>query len=353
MVEKMLKEKPRGAGRSVDSGAEGTKKRREKGRLAQRVFRQKQIDTIRILKDENQKFRDAIAAISAAATGDQVILNRAIKDARRIAGTNDSSDNANNDHADSHQTTDLVPKPSFAGALSEMPGYGYRHDATIDQTYHWSPQPNFQISDLLSAPANDMHLRITAAPAEIVPYLGTEAYTVAGQIHWIAMAYGYSAAKALREATPSVHLNKYASEAFAKTMQYASIDDVLSVLRGRLMYRKHGFMAGDDHGGYDPWTARAIMMIIVDRCAPVERHLLFTAFDVAERLRNELGASRFAKLEAALAGQASISWIAVTRSFTRELAFHAICYGEGPRWRAEHIVAAARRWILGTSLLTQ
>ncbi|ETS78110.1 hypothetical protein PFICI_10172 [Pestalotiopsis fici W106-1] len=342
-----MSKRARDVGNPLDSSPEGTKKRREKGRLAQRAFRQKQIDTIRILKDENQKFRDAIAAISAAAAGNQTALGHAIEDAQILAGTGRQgskvvgrveSNPSSNEAADS--SIEAAPKSPVC------------EEDVIGPVDDWSHQNNFEAANLLPSPSNDLALKITGAPEEIAPYLGPAAYSVAGQIHWIAIAYSYASAKALREAASSLHLNKDSSRAFGKTLQYVTIDDVLCVLRGRLMYRKQGFMAGDENQGHDPWMAKVVMMTIVQNCAPSDSNLLFTAFDVADCLRCELG-DRFAQLEAALAGTATDSWAAVTREFVRELAFQAICYGAGPRWRIEHVVEAAQRWAVGTSLLRQ
>ncbi|KAF7542091.1 hypothetical protein G7054_g78 [Neopestalotiopsis clavispora] len=346
----MLGKRSRDVESPLDSSAEGTK-RREKGRLAQRVFRQKQIDTIRILKAENQKFRDAIAAISAAAIVDQTALTHAIKDAQTLAAPGQESKAAKRVKPNTVSNEKGASTTVTAPAVSEYQSYNY---GTRPADY-WSHQSDFTVSNPFSSPSNDLALTISGAPEEIIPYLGTEAYSVAGQIHWIAMAYGYSAAKALSEAKPSLVLNEYAAQAFGKVLKFTTVDNILCVLRGRLMYRKQGFMAGDEDlmGSYNPWLAKALMMTIVQNCAPLERHMLFTAFDVADCLRWELGAARFAKLEAALAGTATHSWVSVTRELVRELAFRAVCYGEGPRWRVEHVVDAARRWAIGTSLLPQ
>ncbi|KAK0720148.1 hypothetical protein B0H67DRAFT_552379 [Lasiosphaeris hirsuta] len=71
--------------------------RRERGRLAQRAFRRRQIDTIRELREDNQALREAIDQISRAAArgpaqshNDQASLQAAIQNAFRVAGLNSS-----------------------------------------------------------------------------------------------------------------------------------------------------------------------------------------------------------------------------------------------------------------------
>ncbi|KAB5575432.1 hypothetical protein GE09DRAFT_1264803 [Coniochaeta sp. 2T2.1] len=64
--------------------------RRERGRLAQRAFRQRQIDTIRALNDENQELKDAIDRIARASAfirpgSDESDLVAAVQHARHVA----------------------------------------------------------------------------------------------------------------------------------------------------------------------------------------------------------------------------------------------------------------------------
>ncbi|KAK3685195.1 hypothetical protein B0T22DRAFT_517070 [Podospora appendiculata] len=77
----------------LDGGADlvhEIEQRRERGRRAQRAFRQRQIDTIRELREENQALKDAINEISRAAAGSgDMALQRAIDNARRLAGNID------------------------------------------------------------------------------------------------------------------------------------------------------------------------------------------------------------------------------------------------------------------------
>ncbi|KAH7040933.1 uncharacterized protein B0I36DRAFT_358161 [Microdochium trichocladiopsis] len=99
--------------------------RRERGKLAQRAFRQRQIDMIRILKDENAKLKDAISTISTAAYRSQRELKDAITEACRIAELNPSgaahesspAQQADDDFEHGSVTTQS-PRPSSAQPLS-------------------------------------------------------------------------------------------------------------------------------------------------------------------------------------------------------------------------------------------
>lgn len=65
----------------------GYQLRRQRGRLAQRAFRQRQIDTIRTLREENEALKEAIEVIAGVSSrlGDPA-LHAAVQNARRAAG---------------------------------------------------------------------------------------------------------------------------------------------------------------------------------------------------------------------------------------------------------------------------
>ncbi|ORY57595.1 uncharacterized protein BCR38DRAFT_502175 [Pseudomassariella vexata] len=65
------------------------KQRRERGKISQRAFRQRQIDTTRELREENGKLRAAIASISGAASQGNVALHIAMAAACEAAGVHD------------------------------------------------------------------------------------------------------------------------------------------------------------------------------------------------------------------------------------------------------------------------
>ncbi|KAJ1337802.1 sterol regulatory element-binding transcription factor 1 [Microdochium nivale] len=96
--------------------------RRERGKLAQRAFRQRQIDMIRILKDENAKLKESILNISTAAYKSQRELKDAIAEACRIAELNpsasvrDGSPGQGEDDFEQHDSvvTTQSPRPASA-----------------------------------------------------------------------------------------------------------------------------------------------------------------------------------------------------------------------------------------------
>ncbi|KXJ97273.1 hypothetical protein Micbo1qcDRAFT_170979 [Microdochium bolleyi] len=113
----------------TESGSDEVSVRRERGKLAQRAFRQRQIDMIRILKDENAKLKEAILSISTAAYRSQRDLKDAITEACRIAELNPSGtgrdgspgqgdDDFDHHHHGSGSVSTHSPRPSSAQPLS-------------------------------------------------------------------------------------------------------------------------------------------------------------------------------------------------------------------------------------------
>ncbi|KAJ9143810.1 hypothetical protein NKR23_g6276 [Pleurostoma richardsiae] len=101
-----------------------SQQRRERGRLAQRAFRQRQIETIRALREENQALRDAIDTVSqAAARGDDGALRAAIQSARRIArlGHPDSDDDDGNEDSEEMQPSPCEEGPGSRPAEQSYP----------------------------------------------------------------------------------------------------------------------------------------------------------------------------------------------------------------------------------------
>ncbi|KAK9781474.1 hypothetical protein SCAR479_01345 [Seiridium cardinale] len=329
--------------RHTRQAADNAKTRRERGKLAQRAFRQRQIDTIGDLREENKRLRDAIVSICRAAAADETTLGLAIRDARKVAHIEDGEEalgalaQPSEDHEARH--SDLLA--------------GGPHGFDFFDPYQAQPQRhNLPNMGNISSFDADCYLNITSAPEDIAPFLGSAAYSVAGQIHWVTLAYSYSVIKALRTATPSSDACRFASRIFGRVLRQISLEGLLAILHARLVYRKEGLLTGNDHPARDPRLAKALMLSIVDLCAPEPKRCFLSAFDVADRLRDELGAE-FPVFEAVLCGKVTDYRSAIMRDIMRELASKAICYGDGPRWNPHDVVSVSRRWFSESNVLNQ
>ncbi|KAK6086639.1 hypothetical protein SCUP515_00205 [Seiridium cupressi] len=329
---------------------EETRRTRQAADNAKRAFRQRQIDTISDLREENKRLRDAIVSICRAAAADETTLGLAISDARKVAHIEDSEEalGALAQPSEDHETRHSDLLVGGAHGFGVYDPYHHLHPVVQAQPQRHN-LPN--MGNISSFDA-DRYLNITSAPEDIAPFLGSAAYSVAGQIHWVTLAYSYSVIKALRTATPSSDACRFASRIFGRVLRQISLEGLLAILHARLVYRKEGLMTGDDHPARDPRLAKAFMLSIVDMCAPEPKQSFLSAFDVADRLREELGAE-FPVFEAVLCGKVTDYRSAIMRDIMRELASKAICYGDGPRWNPDDVISVSRRWFSESNALNQ
>ncbi|KAI0133466.1 hypothetical protein BJ170DRAFT_606401 [Xylariales sp. AK1849] len=350
--------------------------RRERGKLAQRAFRQRQIETIQDLKDENKKLRDVIEGISKAATQNHTALCQAIREARGIISIDDgardtctpqgfedigeqsvvppkavdiaqlpvepshctsrSTQNPPRDELQFHQDRGLCG-PTEATGLT----LGSQH---MQQAAPESSQP-FSVLDSNLRFEADRHISIVGAPADIVPFLGPMAYTVAGQIHWIAIAYAFSAIRALRKSNPPPDAVATATGVFGLVLRQVPLDDLVTLLHGRLSFRRTGFIAGD-YPAFDPAACKTAILSALEKYGSMPKTRPLTAFEVEHRLRVRLG-DGFATFEATLSN-IDTGCTAIMKRLMTALARQATCYGDGPRWSPDTVTAIADQWIAET-----
>ncbi|KAI0116025.1 hypothetical protein F4776DRAFT_666601 [Hypoxylon sp. NC0597] len=379
--------------------------RRERGKLAQRAFRQRQIDTIRNLEYENQRLRDAISAISDAAGQGDVRLSLAISNARRVAGlqatdgesqtavptvtsTDDSgwSSNASNDDATnintapvSSETDDILDfiMPSF-GVMEPADTWSQAFPAESSGTYI-SPT-NYETFDsgigmstlsmtslagslsLMGVPTTsfepDRALHITQPPLDIMPYMGAGAYTLAGQIYWSAMAFGFQAIKAIiSTATPPPAAVNIVADQFMHTLKLVTLPKIMYLMHSRLTFRRYGYfyLASDEHfeeikSFLDPAVPLKISAALGEELekSGVRKDDFLTPLDVERRLRDRFR-DEYPVFEAALRGQAlSAQHVACMRRLMQIMSRQSICFGDGPRWRPESVDTLANGWKLST-----
>ncbi|KAI1141391.1 hypothetical protein F5Y05DRAFT_409946 [Hypoxylon sp. FL0543] len=382
--------------------------RRERGKLAQRAFRQRQIDTIRNLEQENQRLRDAISAISDAAGQNELMLSLAISSARRVAGlpvsevegqatvptvtsTDDSgwSSNAENDdttHAAlvSSETDDILEflMPSF-GVVEPSENWSQPFPAEGSDTYISSTDYNYETFDsgigiptlnsvpsagpsgLMGAPATpfepDRAIHITQPPLDIMPYMGAGAYTLAGQMYWSAMAFGFQAVKAIISTpTPPPAAVNIVVDQFMHTLKLVTLPKILYLMHSRLTFRRHGYfyLSSDEHfeeikSFLDPSLPHRISAAVGEELerSGVRKDDFLTPLDVERRLRDRFR-DEYPVFEAALRGQAlSAQHVACMRKLMQIMSRQSICFGDGPRWRPESVDTLANGWKLSTGSL--
>lgn len=378
--------------------------RRERGKLAQRAFRQRQIDTIRALEDENQRLRKAISDISVAALQSDVALSLSISNACRIAGlpvseTEDPPTLTNSEDSgwSSNDDTANIAPLSSAPVSSEddkifnylIPSYDDKEVVddwsqffpTGDSETYVSPN-NLDIFDsgidmrtssalsIIDPPLNaatdistftfepDRAIHLTNPPPDIVPFMGEGAYTLAGQMYWAAMAFGFQAIKAIiSTSTPPPAAIDIVSDIFTHTLKHIALPKIMYLMHARLAFRRYGYfhLASDEN-----WNA---IKSFLDPSGPAKIHSALSEslnksgvrkddylapLDVERRLRDRFR-DTYPVFEAALRGQAiAAEHVACMRQLMRVVSRQSLCFGDGPRWRTESVDALASAWEMNT-----
>ncbi|KAI1458757.1 hypothetical protein F4805DRAFT_466611 [Annulohypoxylon moriforme] len=374
--------------------------RRERGKLAQRAFRQRQIDTIRTLEGENQKLRKAISDISAAARQGDVALSLAISTACRAAGlpVSDADDQpalTNSEDSGWSSNDDVVnvsPIPPAPVPSDDDNIFNYlipSHDdkevvddwsqffPTGDSDTHVSPN-NLDVFDSgidmttsptlsnLNPPLNtttdistftfepDRAIHLTNPPPDIVPYMGDGAYTLAGQMYWTAMAFGFQAIKAIiSTSTPPPAAVDIVSDIFTHTLKHIALPKIMYLMHARLAFRRYGYfhLASDENweaikSFLDPTGPSRIHALLSDSLhqAGVRKDDYLTPLNVERRLRDRFR-DAYPVFEAALRGRAmAAEHVACMRQLMRVVSRQSLCFGDGPRWRPESVDALASAW---------
>ncbi|RYP66192.1 hypothetical protein DL771_007925 [Monosporascus sp. 5C6A] len=374
--------------------------RRERGKRAQRAFRQRQTDAIRGLQEENQRLRDAIAKIGGAVGRSESLLIEAIGDACRVAGveaprsvpSSEPPQSVLENHLfdfsaallDKIGEVEVRAGPflgwtdwSFSGDTEtnyqglvgqNLPGTEDpdqlvsngnldpgRHDNSEDRGIEfgsedgWSPKP---IPFMTWAP--ERVLPLADPPPDIIPYLGTSAYTLAGRIYWAALAFAFESLRPPTNSRPPAE-DAVATilDMFYTTVRREKLPLIQNLLHARLQFRRRGYLeAGPAHPARRDPVAHALyadqIVAELERVGARKRDFL-APFDVAARLRALLGEAEYPALEAALCGSSrSREHVPLVRQLVRVITRNAMCFGDSPRWKPEVISHVATSWLAGT-----
>lgn len=263
--------------------------------MAQRAFRQRQIDTIRSLEEENRKLRRAISAISDAADRNDATISQAITEARKVAGIAapevkrelpapaipDLNSSSWSSITPIEATTIAAPAPSQES--SGLDDFSLASFEISDQANSWSQFLSMTSSDAYDLTKNldnfeggldmsisnpdylggqkvstgvsttfepDRAIHIAGPPPDIVPYMGDKAYSLAGQIYWAALAFGFQALRAIISSTtpPPVAVD-IVTQQWAFTSKRLALPQMMRLMHARLTFRRYGYfhLAGDKH----------------------------------------------------------------------------------------------------------
>jgi hypothetical protein len=359
-------------------------RRRDRGKVAQRAFRQRQSAVVQKLKEEHEKLKNLVGEIvQSAGVDDAEQLRAAIVQAGKAAGVDLSSLDAGDKKKDSSRRKTFEElsaslRPSMAGLSTGHTLYtdttlapplsrveweavsGYDEQTTqilhptavynpYGQSGHMSPRLDYGLW-----PDQDRFPRVFLPPDDIVPFLGARMNTFAGYIAWACLEYAYSC---LRKAIwkhraaerhllpPGVAARTFLSQSLRPSKQLHVVAYIAARVEARLEFRELGYIRGDNPAvniEYDQMIARRTLQSFLDKEVELDQWWLVS--DIERYAIEKIGVARFAVFQAAL-GRGEATYIQALRPLTRALAQSFVCAGEGARWRADHVITVVDAWI--------
>ncbi|KAI6765657.1 hypothetical protein HG530_006727 [Fusarium avenaceum] len=337
--------------------------RRERGRRAQREFRQRQIDTINELQASKAAMQAAIASIARAATQlDSPEMTAAVRDACRVAGleTSKDSDSACQGYATCSENSErsLQKSSEIAGATtipwaqepdattqSQSPPILRRAPNTSELDVEESRYQSGRVSPTLGYGAwfgPQTSISIEYPPMDIVPYL-QDGSSLATTIFWTSLSWGFQILGAALGG--NIDAMAMTQKIFGTIMPISPGRDVLNGIHARLTYHKTGTI-DRDHPGNKPEQAPGMLAAMARSCedngTPLETFL--TPIDLENLLRSKLGPA-YDVIDRSVRGFGSSEEIAHLRGLVQTMVTSSICLGDGPRWSAEKAENAFEYWI--------
>lgn len=211
-------------------------------------------------------------------------------------------------------------------------------------------------------PDADRPLQMVHPPPDIVPYMGDGAYTLAGQLYWTAMAFGFQAIRAITSSpSPPPAAVDIVTETFTYTMRHAALPQIMTMMQARLLFRRYGYFQHPANRSVDEqqyWSWALDPSVVTDlgtdmgrefQKAGVRKDDFLTPLDV-ERLLRDRFRDDYPVFEAALKGQAlSEEHVACMRRLMQIMSRQSICFGDGPRWKPESVETLINGWEMSTS----
>ncbi|KAI0117903.1 hypothetical protein GGR51DRAFT_270536 [Nemania sp. FL0031] len=357
------------------------RRRRERGRQSQARFRKKQAQVFQDMLEENERLKATIAGIvKATKSTDPPGLLAAINAAADVAGVDGSNLNVENREivvegpevslsSDSHSAS----KGSWDRTLSSMGQIlsrrpkspvdrssdgGWRSSGTARSSSSGRLSPRLDYGIWFDA---SREVRITKPPSEITAYIGAGRYTFAGHLYWACTDYLISLCRlatmpyslSLRpDARTNLRLNpREAEDRVWSVMRHSppvpSVHLALALAEAQREFRDTGYIRGDSPASDEGLCS--LMREKVEADYLTRGHDLrawMTITQLEEHVRRQLGKDAFSRLERAIANSSKavhggpiedLNVQPIVRLLIKNLAESYVCFGDGPRWRADSV----------------
>ncbi|KAI4859536.1 hypothetical protein F4820DRAFT_157677 [Hypoxylon rubiginosum] len=362
--------------KQLEKAEEELRRRRERGRLAQRAFRKRQGKVPQDKRDETQRLKAAIGEIiRVASCDDRPELLRVIADAAVVAGldTRMVADGSNGEDREQTSTDPSSPLPvsrntKFSDGVLSI------ETRTDSQTSHdpADSESGWELESQMAAlqkprmilgrisPRLDYglwfdtnrYVRIDDPPSDIVPYLGEGKSTFAGHIFWACGEYLLGLCRSVESnESANPRAAREATEKIWNMVQHSpplhNVRYIRALAEARAEFRDRGYIEGNNPAGEVDSAKNIQNLVAADYESRGEDTTgWLTPPGVEIYLRKRMSQESFKHFEYLLQlvdSHHDCPLIELVRSLVQDLATSYICFGDGPRWHPDRISAIFSR----------
>ncbi|KAJ9608765.1 hypothetical protein H2200_006536 [Cladophialophora chaetospira] len=375
-------------------------RRRERGRLAQQAFRQRQVDAIARLDEEVASLKSSLgditslaeeldASLSKSGTGlsttaagasAKQTMDQLLERLRRVtnAGSNSAEDSipetASKTTLTSPSTIDCtaislrpaIPQTSNPQLYSDSSGTdlmtsGTRESGRSDQETSTSNSTSIYVQTSKTSSSNgrlsprlnyglwfepDPGLPIVVPPEDIIPFLNGAESPFVIKLYWRTLMFALSLLRNhwRRRGNMSPDAAMLTNRIFGKSLQYDSGEVIAATMHARLGFYLRGKIEAT-HPGRDPVNAlRLHHMIQSDLRMRGETMAHWLDARQVERLIGDLyGLHQVMLLQVASTATADAATVQRTTRLVEGLARHSSCFGDGPRYRLQDVTTVLQQ----------
>ncbi|KAK5691542.1 hypothetical protein LTR97_011535 [Elasticomyces elasticus] len=305
---------------SVDS-------RRRRGKLAQRRYRERQVNRIKELEEQ-------VASL-------QVTANKHDPSSRAVSWT---SEGFEPEHDRPEWSFEILMKiflrlPEALSHLDRVDDWALMQWLSPEAFGggRFSPRLTYGI---LGMPSAGLQVTLRQPPSDILPYLTDQTGDFARVLYWQTMDWSYETGQELYHLSQQrqLKLADLETHALAATFLAGGMKAVLARLDFRLGFHRHGAVPSD-HEGNDQAAFRSLHRKILSQMQQqnINMREYLDATEVESLLQQRLHALEPGWQRSGNDGGHS----AITDELVSRLKSVAICLGEGPRWRRDVVLALA------------
>ncbi|KAI1099400.1 hypothetical protein F4804DRAFT_84911 [Jackrogersella minutella] len=331
------------------------RRRRERGRKSQAVFRQRLADNHKQMQDQNLRVKTAIEKLVNVTRGNEhpELLN-AIFEVAEAVGVNAQRPSQSGPPT-------LVPTHEIVNSEVSMPFVDGEDDIVINGTTRdFMPKTDSQESFRFDSTAvtsasphrlkcgiwldHQHYMRISVPPDDILPYLGPGANTLGGILFWSIMDHAEE--RCARKHTESAALIRRAL-LHSKVTEDWAVSYIQAMIEARQEFKSTGSISSQYASAAEPdWG-----MVMRDRinaeykARGIDPDRWLSAKGIEKRVKSMVSDGVFALLETAARGEGDPALRCLFENIECTLKETGICFGDGPRWSVDLVDGLFLDWV--------